>query len=201
MKKRWKHCKINKSGSWNPCSKVTSVSPQHNPRLLVTEDQQIQVPTTVIERRVFFNAKLIMLFFFFPENGERTSMSAKRFRGMFSKRSTLGTRTIEQKQKPFRRYNFFFFFLHIIIFYNKYEYYYCYSYSLLSTVWNIWTRRPRRGRHVQTFASRICDLFGCVMWLDPFETRCFFRVDIYVDFIGDFQRVRITVIFFLLSFH
>ncbi|CAI6368564.1 unnamed protein product [Macrosiphum euphorbiae] len=43
MKKRWKHCWINKNGSWNPCMRGTSVSsPQHHPRLLVTEDQQTQ---------------------------------------------------------------------------------------------------------------------------------------------------------------
>lgn len=53
----------------------------------------------------------IINFFFFPENGQHTSMSAKRFRGMFSKRSTLGNRTIEQKQKLFRNYNFFWFFI------------------------------------------------------------------------------------------
>lgn len=45
MKKKWKHCKINKNGSWNPCLKVTSISPHHHPRLLVTEDQQTQVQT------------------------------------------------------------------------------------------------------------------------------------------------------------
>ncbi|KAL5234415.1 hypothetical protein ACI65C_001825 [Semiaphis heraclei] len=43
MKKWWKHCWINKNGSWNPCTRGTSVSsPQHHPRLLVTEDQQTQ---------------------------------------------------------------------------------------------------------------------------------------------------------------
>ncbi|KAE9523446.1 hypothetical protein AGLY_015998, partial [Aphis glycines] len=43
MKKRWKHCWINKNRSWNPCLRVTSVSsPQNHPRLLVTEDQQTQ---------------------------------------------------------------------------------------------------------------------------------------------------------------
>lgn len=50
MKKRWKHCKINKNRSWNPCLKGTSVSPHHHPRLLVTEDQQTQVRP--FERRV-----------------------------------------------------------------------------------------------------------------------------------------------------
>lgn len=49
MKKRWKHCWINKNGSWNPCMRGTSVSsPQHHPRLLVTEDQQTQVTKTTI---------------------------------------------------------------------------------------------------------------------------------------------------------
>jgi len=48
MKKWWKHCWINKNGSWNPCLRITSVSsPQHHhPRLLVTEDQQTQVIAT-----------------------------------------------------------------------------------------------------------------------------------------------------------
>ncbi|XP_050533599.1 calcitonin gene-related peptide type 1 receptor-like isoform X2 [Daktulosphaira vitifoliae] len=43
IKKRWKHSKVNKNYSWNPCLRVTTVSSQNQPKLLVTEDAQTQL--------------------------------------------------------------------------------------------------------------------------------------------------------------
>ncbi|XP_050436579.1 calcitonin gene-related peptide type 1 receptor-like [Adelges cooleyi] len=42
IKKRWKYCKVNKNGSWNPCLKMTASSSHNHPRLLVTDDAQTQ---------------------------------------------------------------------------------------------------------------------------------------------------------------
>jgi len=96
MKKRWKHCKINKDGSWRSCLKV---SPHHNPRLLVTEDQQTQVTRApCVTRAALVPNRLSVLFLFRLKDRKHTSVAAKGFGGMFTKRTALKNFPKKRKQ-------------------------------------------------------------------------------------------------------